>query len=68
MSHYPDERQLDLIDYLNATATATANDRYTIATFAEKYGVSDGQARTMIAIYGRSRTRLDKVMAAQPYP
>lgn len=62
MTQQHDSRQLDLIDYLKATA----DDRYTIATLAEKYGLSTGQARALIKIYGRSRQRLDRVMAAQP--
>ncbi|PWK61736.1 hypothetical protein [Aminobacter sp. AP02] len=57
MTYYPDERQLDLIDYLNATAD---DRRYTVTTLAHKYGLSDGQALTLIAIHGRSRKRLDR--------
>jgi hypothetical protein len=41
---------------------------YDAYTLAEKYGLSDGQARALIKIYGPARTRLDKIIAAQPFP
>lgn len=45
-----------------------ANAIYTAYTLAEMYGLSDGQARTLIRIHGPSREKLDKIIAAQPFP
>jgi len=60
--HANDDRQIDLFKTIADDAT------YTAYTLAEKYGLSDGQARTLIRIHGPSRQKLDQVIAAQPYP
>jgi len=41
---------------------------YDAYTLAEKYGLSDGQARALIRIHGPGRAKLDKIIAAQPFP
>ena len=60
--HLTEDPQLDMF-------RQAANDAsYTAYTLAEQYGLSDGQARSLIRIHGSSREILDKIIAAQPYP
>lgn len=59
----PDENQkTDVFRQIAQDATYTAN------TLAERYGLSDGQARSLIKIHGPSREKLDRIVAAQPFP
>lgn len=44
---------------------AAADDTYEIAEFARKFGVSPGEAKTIIKRYGPSRKKLDAHMAAR---
>lgn len=60
MSH-PDE-QMERFRQIAQDAT------YTPFELAEKYGLSDGQARTLITLHGPSREKLDKIIASQPFP
>lgn len=60
--HLVDDPQLELFRQIANDAT------YTAFTLAEKYGLSDGQARTLIRIHGSSQEKLDKIIAAQPFP
>jgi len=63
MAEHPDEdQQMDMFRRIATDAT------YTAYALAEKYGLSDGQARTLISIHGPSREKLDKIIAAQPFP
>lgn len=63
MTDHPDiEQQMDMFHQIAKDAV------YTPYTLAEKYGLSDGQARTLISIHGPSRDKLDKIIAAQPFP
>lgn len=62
MIDHPNGDQLDLFQKIAKNAIYTAFD------LAEKYGLSDGQARALIKIYGPSRERLDKIIAAQAFP
>ena len=56
------EKQMDLFCQLTKDAV------YDAYTLAERYGLSDGQARALIKIHGPGRAKLDKVIAAQSYP
>lgn len=56
------EQQLELLKQVAKDAI------YDAFTLAERYGLSDGQARTLIKIHGPGRAKLDKVIAAQSYP
>ncbi|WP_318761470.1 hypothetical protein [Aminobacter niigataensis] len=59
----PDENQkMDIFRQIAQDATYTAH------TLAERYGLSDGQARSLIKIHGPSREKLDRIIAAQPFP
>lgn len=58
-----DDRQVDTFQKVIAETAA-----YTAHELAEKYGLSDGQARTLIQIHGPSRQKLDRVISAQPLP
>ena len=40
-------------------------ETYEVAAFAKKYGVSPGEAQTIIKRYGPSRKKLDAHMAAR---
>ena len=62
MIDHPNGDQLDLFQQIAKNAVYTAYD------LAETYGLSDGQARALIKIYGPSRDRLDKIIAAQAFP
>lgn len=57
--HYPDPRQLDLVEYLRSLK----EPRYSATTLAAQYGLSRGQARTLIELHGPMRHVLDAVMA-----
>ncbi|PWK65891.1 hypothetical protein C8K44_115106 [Aminobacter sp. AP02] len=63
MFSVPDKRQLEMFEFLYVPA-----DVYTDRALAKKYGLSRGQALGLMKLYGPSRPRLDRVMAAQPYP
>jgi hypothetical protein len=59
----PDQnQQMDMFRQIAQDAT------YTPYTLAERYGLSDGQARSLIKIHGPSREKIDRIVAAQPYP
>lgn len=60
--HPKEDPQLDMFRQIANDAT------YTAYTLAEQYGLSDGQARSLIRIHGPSRQTLDKIIAAQPFP
>ncbi len=45
--------------------SVVADDIYEIAEFARKFGVSSGEAKTIIKRYGPSRKKLDAHMAAR---
>lgn len=62
IDHPEDDRQMDLLRQIAKNAI------YTAYTLGEKYGLSDGQARALISIHGPSREKLDKIIAAQPFP
>jgi hypothetical protein len=45
--------------------SVVADDTYEIAEFARKFGISPGEAKTIIKRYGPSRKKLDAHMAAR---
>lgn len=56
MEGHPDTRQFVRVDPPHDP------EKYEASELAEKYGLSRGQARTLITIHGSSRLRLDAIM------
>lgn len=61
MVGHPDKRQFEMLDQPQEHRT------YEVSELAKRYGLSHGQALTLITIHGPSRVKLDAIMAEQPY-